>query len=76
MATFNETRAPTSRAHAAEQIIVMPNSSKKFQNFWFHFSVFALDKHLEILNIQRFSTARRHFGGYFQLNVCTYFEKI
>ena len=76
VATFNETLTPTSRVHVAEQIIVMPNWSKTFQNFWFHFSVFALDKQLEILNIQRFSSARRLFGGYFQLNVCTYFEKI
>ena len=32
--TFNETGAPTSRKYVTEQDIVIPNSSKKFQNLW------------------------------------------
>ena len=34
VATFNETRAATSRKDVAEQYIVMPNWSKTFQTFW------------------------------------------
>ena len=42
VATFNETRAPTSRKHVAEQGIEMPNGSKTFPTFWSHSSVFFL----------------------------------
>ena len=48
MATFNETRAPTSRKYVSEQAIVMPNWSKTFQNFWSHSFVFALENNLKI----------------------------
>ena len=54
MATFNETRAPTSRKNVAEQDIVMPNWSKIFQTFWSHSSVFDLEKQLKNLNFQSF----------------------
>ena len=33
VATFNETRAPTSRKYVAEQGIVMPNDKKHFKRF-------------------------------------------
>ena len=42
MATFNETRTPTSRKHVAEQGIEMSNGSKTFPTFWSHPSVFFL----------------------------------
>ena len=51
--TFNETGAPTSRKYVAEQGIVMANSSKTFQTFWSHSSVFALEKQPKNLNFQR-----------------------
>ena len=44
VATFNETRAPTSRKYVAGQGKVMSNRSKTFRTFWFHSSVFALEK--------------------------------
>ena len=34
VATFHETRSPTSRKCVAEQGIVVPNWSKTFQTFW------------------------------------------
>ena len=43
MATFNETRAPTSRKYAVKQSIVMTNWSKTFQPFWSYSSVFGLE---------------------------------
>ena len=43
-AIFNQTHAPTSRKYAAGQSILMPNSSKTLQGFWWHFFVFALEK--------------------------------
>ena len=50
VATFNETRAPTSRKYVAEQGIVMPNWSKRCQTFWLHSSVLALEKQLKNLS--------------------------
>ena len=43
-ASFNETRAPTSRRARAEQGIVMQNWSKIFQVFWSRSSVWSLQK--------------------------------
>ena len=43
MATFNEFRAPTSRAYVVEQGIVIPNWLKIFQTFRWDSSVFALE---------------------------------
>ena len=54
MATFIETRAPTSRKYVAEQGIVMSNSSKTFQSFWLHSSVFALETQPKNLSFQWF----------------------
>ena len=39
MATFNKTRAPTSRKYVAQQDIMMPNRSKIIQNFRSHSSI-------------------------------------
>ena len=44
VATFNETRTPTSRKYVAEQDIVLPNWSKIIQNFRSHSSVFTIYK--------------------------------
>ena len=46
VATFNETRAPTSKKYIAEKGIRMPNLSETPQSFWSHSSVFALENNL------------------------------
>ena len=76
VATFNETRAPTSRKYVAEQGIVMRNWSKTFQTFWSDSSSFALEEQPKNLNFQSVFTSNRRFDGYFQRNACTYFQKI
>ena len=78
MATFNKRRAPTSRIYICEQGIVMPNLSKMFQTFWLHSSIFNLEKPPKNLNFYSFflPLINRAFGGYFQWNACTYFQKI
>ena len=76
MATFNETCTPTSREYIVEQCIVMPNWSKTFQTFWSHSSVFALEKQPKHPISQSLFISNRPFGGYFQWNLCTYFQKI
>ena len=58
MATFNETRALTSRKYVIEQGIAMPNWSKTFQTFLSHSSVFALEKQPKNLNFQVFLPLR------------------
>ena len=50
VATFSETRAPTSRKYVAEQGMVMPNWLKTFHTFWSHSSTFALEKQPKNLN--------------------------
>ena len=62
-ATFNKTRAPTSRKYVANKDIVMPNSSKTFQTFWSHYTVFELEKQPENLNFQSFFTYNKPHGG-------------
>ena len=47
-----------------------------FQTIWSHSSVFAFEEQLKNLNFQSFFTSKRPSGGYFQWNVCTYFQKI
>ena len=54
MGTFNEARAPTSRKHAAEKVIVMPNWTKSFETSWLHCSVFVLKMQLKNLKNQSF----------------------
>ena len=76
VATFNETRALTSRNYVAEQGIVMSNWSKIFQTFWSHSSVLPLEKQLKHLNFHNFFISKRIVCGYFQGNVCTRFQKI
>ena len=76
VATFNETCAPTSWKYVAQQGIGMPTWSKIFQTFWLHSSVFALEKQSTSLNFPSVFTSNRPFGGYFQWNACTYFQKI
>ena len=50
VATFNETRAPTSTRYVTEQGIVMPNWWKTIQTFLSQWSVFALEKQSINLN--------------------------
>ena len=54
----------------------MKNWSKRFQSFWLHSSVFALDKQPKKLDFQSFFTSQRPFGGYFQWKACTTFQNI
>ena len=54
----------------------MKNWSKRFQSFWLHSSVFALDKQPKKLDLQSFFTSQRPFGGYFQRKACTTFQNI
>ena len=63
VATFSETRAPTSRKYVDEQGIVMPNWSKTSQTFWLLFTVFTLEKQPENLNFQKVFTSKRPFLG-------------
>ena len=49
---------------------------KKFQFFWLHPPVFALEKQPKNLNFQSLFTSKRPFRGYYQRNRCTYFQKI
>ena len=56
VASFNETRPPTSRKNLVEEGIVMPNWPKTFQTFWWHSYPFALEKQPKNLNFQIFYT--------------------
>ena len=76
LATFNERGAPTSRKYVAKQCIVMQNWSKLFQTFRSHPSIFYLKRQPKIQIFQSFFISNRPFGGYFQWNVCTDFQKI
>ena len=76
MATFNETRVPTSTKYVAEQAIEIAKWSKTFQTFCWYSSVFAIENLPRNLNYQSFLTSNRPFGGYFQWNACTDFHKI
>ena len=66
MASFNETRAPTSRKYGVDEGIPMGNLSNTFQTFWSRSSVFPLQKQPEKLTFHIFFTAKKPFGGYFQ----------
>ena len=76
VATLNETGTATSIKYVDEPPIVMSSWFKEFENFWFHFSLFASEKQLKNLNFQRFFTSKRAFVGCFQWNACPYFQKI
>ena len=54
VATFNETRAPTSTRYVATEDIVMSNWLKTFQTFWSPSSIFALEKCPKNLNFHSF----------------------
>ena len=56
--------------------LIISNVSETRQSSWSGSSVFALEKWFKYLNFKRFFTSNRPFGGYFQWNVCTYFQKI
>ena len=43
VATFNETRAPTSRKYVAEDTKINPEQFKPDELFWYHSSVFAVE---------------------------------
>ena len=75
VATFSEALAPTSRTFVAEQGILISNWSNFFQTFRSYSSVFALQKQSKNLIFQIFFTSKRPFVGYFQLNVCSNFQK-
>ena len=75
VATLKERCAPTTKKYVAEDVIVMTNWLKLFQTFWSHSSVFALEKHSKNLNFHSAFASKRPFSGYFQGNVCTYFQK-
>ena len=74
--TFSEMCASSSRNWVAEQGIVMQNWSKTFQTFCSDSSIFTLGKQPEKLTFESFFTSKKSFGGYFQWNACTYFQKI
>ena len=74
-ATFNKTRAPTSRIYVAEQGIVMPNWSKTFQTLRSYSSVFDIEKLPKNLNFQSLFTSNRPFRNNFQWKPCTNSKK-
>ena len=58
MASFTETRAPTSRKYVVEQGLPTPSRLKTFQTFWSISSVFLLEKQPEKLNFQFFTSKK------------------
>ena len=67
--------ASTSRKYVSKPGKSIPDLSEKLRIFWLHSSVFALEKQRQNLNFQSFFTSKTLFGGYFQWNVCTYFQE-
>ena len=67
VASFNERRAPTSRKYVVEQALPTPNWSKKFQTFWSHFSVFALENYSKNLNFWSILASKRTLCGTYAL---------
>ena len=76
MATFNETRAQTSRKYISKQGVVMLNWLEMIETFRSHSFGLPLEKEVRNLNFESFFTSNRPFGGYFQWNACTDFQKI
>ena len=76
MATFKKRYKLAPRKNESEPGRIIPNLSERLQFFWSHSSVFALEKQAKNLNFQSFFTSKLFFGGYFQQNECTQFEKI
>ena len=50
MAAFSETGAFTSRWYQVEQVVLIPNLSETLEDFWSHYSVFALEKYSKNLS--------------------------
>ena len=50
--------------------------SKNMWSFWSNSSTFALEKQPENINFHSGFTSKRAFGGYFQWNASTYFQKM
>ena len=55
VATFNETREPTSRKYVVQWGIVMPLLSEKLQFLWSHSSVFPLEEEPKYVNFREIS---------------------
>ena len=73
---FQWRRARTSRKYLAKQGVVMPNWTKIIQTFRSHSSISTIENLPKNLNFQSLFISNRSFGGYFQWNVCTYFQRI
>ena len=56
VATFNQTRAPTSRKYVAEQGVIVLNLLDTLQSSWTHYSSSALEKLSKNLNIKSFKS--------------------
>ena len=65
VASFNETRAPTSRKYVVEKGSAMSNWSKTFETFWSHSSVSALEKQPEKVNFLSFLPLRNPLAASF-----------
>ena len=76
VATFNETRAPTSKKYAGELRYNDAKSIKSILKLFVALVRFCLDKQHEYLNFQSIFSSNRSFGGYFQWKRCTNFQKI
>ena len=75
MATFNKTRAPTSRKYVTEKGWIMSNLRQTRQYFWLHSSFFVLERHSKNLNFESFYTTKTSFDVDFQWELCTNFQK-
>ena len=65
MASFSETRGPTSRKNAVEPGLSTPDWSKSFQTFWSHSLFFALEVQPEKVNFKTFLNYKKTSCGYF-----------
>ena len=54
MAAFNDTVAFTSRWYEVEQVVLIPNLSETLEDFWSHYSVFALERYSKNLMVATF----------------------
>ena len=80
MATFNEISALTSRKYVVQRsknlweakiaLVILPRFCYREYTFYYKLLLFIQIKFLDFFNF------KKHFGGYFQLNACTYFQKI
>ena len=75
MATFNKTRAPTSRKYVTEKGWIMSNLRQTRQYFWLHSSFFVLERHSKNLNFESFYTTKTSFDVDFQWELSINFQK-